>query len=165
MAPDLGEGLTQGTAESFSCINCSEDKLLSESGHYCHRVCQQCILGLAVSLADQGYKSIFCPCGDQLSLEALEPLLPVDLYRQLFQHQAQSPVSTTASFQLRTVREMTRDEKIRQLEKFEIVFLQPDQVQEFREFSRLGCGMSVPPVFTCPGSLCSSTVWRPSRRF
>ena len=138
MAPDLGEGLTQGTAESFSCINCSEDKLLSESGHYCHRVCQQCILGLAVSLADQGYKSIFCPCGDQLSLEALEPLLPVDLYRQLFQHQAQSPVSTTASFQLKTVREMTRDEKIRQLEKFEIVFLQPDQVQEFREVFEAG---------------------------
>ena len=138
MAPDLGEGLTQGTAESFSCINCLEDKLLSESGHYCHRVCQQCIIGLAVSLADQGYKSIFCPCGDQLSLEALEPLLPVDLYRQLFQHQAQSPVSTTASFQLRTVREMTRDEKIRQLEKFEIVFLQPDQVQEFREVFEAG---------------------------
>ena len=72
MAPDLGEGLTQGTAESFSCINCSEDKLLSESGHYCHRVCQQCILGLAVSLDDQGYKSIFFPCGDQLwSLSSL----------------------------------------------------------------------------------------------
>ena len=32
----------------------SQKKLLSESGHYCHRVCQQCILGLAVSLADQG---------------------------------------------------------------------------------------------------------------
>ena len=29
MAPDLGEGLTQGTAESFSCI-CLEDKLLCQ---------------------------------------------------------------------------------------------------------------------------------------
>ena len=33
---------------------------------------------------------------------------------------------------------MTRDEKIRQLEKFEIVFLQPDQVQEFREVFEAG---------------------------
>ena len=33
---------------------------------------------------------------------------------------------------------MTRDEKIRQLEKFEIVFLQPDQVQEFRKVFEAG---------------------------
>ena len=57
--------------------------LVSESVHHCHRVCQQCILGLAKSQADQGFQSVFCPCGDELSLEALEPLLPVDLYRQL----------------------------------------------------------------------------------
>ena len=85
-APDLvdanlEEGLTQGTstdaAQSFSCTNCDNDMLVSESGHHCHRVCQQCILGLAKSLADQGFKSVFCPCGDELSLEALEPLLPV----------------------------------------------------------------------------------------
>ena len=34
--------------------------------------------------------------------------------------------------------EMTREEKNRQLEKFEIVFLQTDQVQEFRKVFEAG---------------------------
>ena len=134
MAPDLVE-----TTESFSCINCAKDKLLSESVHHCHRVCQQCILGLAQSQADQGFHSVFCPCGDELSLEALKPLLPADLYRQLSELGAPSrPVSTNESFQLKTVKEMTREEKDTQLEKFEVVFLQKDQVKEFREVFEAG---------------------------
>ena len=91
---NLEEGLTQGTstdaAQSFSCINCDND----------NRVCQQCILGLAKSQADQGFQSVFCPCGDELSLEALEPLLPFDLYTQLSTPRAPSrPVSINESFQ------------------------------------------------------------------
>ena len=71
-------------------------------------------------------------------MEALEPLLPVHLYRQLSTPRATSPVSTNESFQLKTLKEMTRDEKKRLLDKFEIVFLQPDQLQEFREVFEAG---------------------------
>ena len=109
------------------------------SGHHFHRVCQQCILGLTKSQADQGFQSVFCLCGDELSLEALEPLLPVDLYRQLSTPRAPSrPVSINESFQLKTVKEMTRDERKRLLERFEMFFLQPDKVQEFQEVFEAG---------------------------
>ena len=139
-APQPGPSMAPipDSGESFNCNNCATDKLLYESAHHCHRICQQCVLGLAESQANQGFQSVFCPCGDELSLEALEPLLPVDLLRQLSEPRAPIPVSANESFQLKTVREMTRDEKIRQLEKFEIVFLQPDQVQEFREVFEAG---------------------------
>ena len=62
----------------FSCINCGKDKLQLESGHNCHTVCIQCIFGLARSLAKQGFQRVICPCGDELSLEALQPLMCVD---------------------------------------------------------------------------------------
>ena len=41
--------------------------------------------------------------------------------------------STTPSLQLKTVPEMTREEKIEQLQKFEFVMLQKNQRKEFQE--------------------------------
>ena len=143
-APDLVDsnvekGLNQGaavSAESFSCINCAKDKLLSESVHHCHQICQQCVLELASSNLSQGIQAVFCPCGDEMSSEALKPLLPSGLYGQLCEPRApsrDSPSETTPSLQLKTVPEMTREEKIEQLQKFEFVMLQKNQRKEFQE--------------------------------
>ena len=72
-------------------------------------------------------------------LWSLSSLLTSTDYRQLSTPRAPSrPVSINESFQLKTVKEMTRDERKRLLERFEIVFLQTDQVQEFQEVFEAG---------------------------
>lgn len=147
-APDMTDdngnakaGQAHGAAESFSCISCAQDKMVFESVHHCNRVCQQCVLELAESAVTQGFSSIFCPCGDQFSLEALKPFIPADLHLQLSAPstpRGSSRVSATAPVQLKTVGEMTREEKKRQLNKFEIVMLLPQQQLEFEEIFEAG---------------------------
>ena len=69
----------------FKCLCCSEVNFLSEAVR-CSLGCLLCpshVTKVARSVARQGHDTVFCPCGEEIKLEALGKAIPAKLHGEL----------------------------------------------------------------------------------